>query len=52
VENSTAANKTSNLLINVTFAPDLPSEIVQLAKETHTWMGESIKFAVEYETPF
>ena len=42
-----------NLLINtVTFAPDLPSEIVQLARKTHTWMGESIKFAVEYETPF
>jgi hypothetical protein len=30
-----------NLLINtVTFAPDLPSEIVQLARETHTWMGD------------
>jgi monoamine oxidase len=42
-----------NLLINtITFAPNLPSEIVQLAKKTHTWMGESIKFAVEYETPF
>jgi len=42
-----------NLLIKtVSFEPTLPEELVRLAKKTHTWMGESIKFAVEYETPF
>jgi monoamine oxidase len=24
----------------------------QLARKTHTWMGDSIKFAVEYASPF
>jgi monoamine oxidase len=42
-----------NLLVNtVLFEPDLPEALVALAKKTHTWMGESIKFAVEYSTPF
>jgi monoamine oxidase len=42
-----------NLMINtIKFSPALPENIVNLAKETHTWMGESIKFAVEYTTPF
>lgn len=36
----------------ITFEPNLPEEIVELAKKTHTWMGESIKFAVEYASPF
>lgn len=42
-----------NLLINtVKFEPALPENLVQLARKTHTWMGESIKFAVAYKTPF
>ena len=42
-----------NLMVNtISFSPALPENIVNLAKETHTWMGESIKFAVEYATPF
>jgi monoamine oxidase len=42
-----------NLLVNsVIFEPNLPENFTQLAKKTHTWMGESIKFAVEYKTPF
>lgn len=42
-----------NLLINsVVFEPNLPGTFIQLAKKTHTWMGESIKFSVEYKTAF
>ncbi|TDE01346.1 flavin monoamine oxidase family protein [Flavobacterium sandaracinum] len=42
-----------NLLVNsVVFEPNLTENFTQLAKKTHTWMGESIKFAVEYKTPF
>jgi monoamine oxidase len=42
-----------NLLVqNISFEPNLPESITQLAKKTHTWMGESIKFAVEYKTAF
>ncbi|SDG62846.1 monoamine oxidase [Flavobacterium omnivorum] len=42
-----------NLLVNsVVFEPNLPENFTQLAKKTHTWMGESIKIAVEYKTPF
>jgi monoamine oxidase len=42
-----------NLIVNtLSFNPPLPEKLVSLAKKTHTWMGESIKFAVEYATPF
>jgi len=42
-----------NLMVNtLSFNPPLPEKLVSLAKKTHTWMGESIKFAVEYATPF
>ncbi|MBG6111815.1 monoamine oxidase [Flavobacterium sp. CG_9.10] len=42
-----------NLLVKtIQFEPNLPESFVQLAQETHTWMGESIKFAVEYAKPF
>lgn len=42
-----------NLMVNtLSFSPPLPENLVNLAKKTHTWMGESIKFAVEYATPF
>ena len=40
------------LVQSIAFEPPLPNSIQNLAKKTHTWMGESIKFAVEYETPF
>lgn len=57
-DNSYSADKVistipPNLLVNsVIFEPKLPENFTQLAKKTHTWMGESIKFAVEYKTPF
>ncbi|WNJ18404.1 NAD(P)/FAD-dependent oxidoreductase [Pontibacter sp. G13] len=42
-----------NLLVQtVGFDPVLPEEMAQLAKETHTWMGESIKVGLRYESPF
>ncbi|MBW4359130.1 flavin monoamine oxidase family protein [Flavobacterium taihuense] len=40
------------LVQTITFDPKLPESLLQLAKKTHTWMGESIKFAVEYPTAF
>jgi monoamine oxidase len=40
------------LVQTVTFEPVLPESLEQLAKKTHTWMGESIKFAVEYPKAF
>ena len=40
------------LVQTIKFETALPESIVQLAKKTHTWMGESIKFSVEYATPF
>lgn len=42
-----------NLLVKtIKFEPVLPESLQHLAKKTHTWMGESIKFAVEYTRPF
>lgn len=42
-----------NLLINsVNFSPEQPEDLKIICKKTHTWMGESIKFAVEYGSPF
>ena len=40
------------LVQTIQFEPHLPEKIQRLAKKTHTWMGESIKFAVEYANPF
>ncbi|MEZ7506417.1 flavin monoamine oxidase family protein [Flavobacterium sp. Arc2] len=40
------------LVQTITFEPRLPDFIQQLARKTHTWMGESIKFAMEYASPF
>lgn len=36
----------------VSFEPALPAQTQQLMEETHTWMGESIKFALVYNQPF
>ena len=40
------------LVQTIALEPPLSNSIQNLAKKTHTWMGESIKFAVEYERPF
>ncbi|HFA48175.1 MAG TPA: hypothetical protein ENJ95_04065 [Bacteroidetes bacterium] len=32
--------------------PALPRPIKSICQQTHTWMGESIKFSLEYATPF
>ena len=36
----------------INFTPELPEEIKNLLNSTHTWMGEAIKFAFEYSSPF
>lgn len=36
----------------IAFNPGLPAELAFIMENTHTWMGETIKFAVEYEKPF
>jgi len=42
-----------NLLVKtIQFSPDLPPQMKSLCTKTHTWMSESIKFAVEYKAPF
>ncbi len=36
-----------NLFVNnIQCSPSLPEEFIGLSKQTHTWMGESIKFGV------
>ena len=40
------------LVNNIVATPDLPADFLAVAKCTHTWMGESIKIALTYETPF
>ena len=41
------------LLANsIKFTPELPATFTEIANETHTWMGESIKIAITYEKPF
>ncbi|MFC6997937.1 flavin monoamine oxidase family protein [Rufibacter roseus] len=34
------------------FEPALPEGVLKVMQQTHTWMGESVKFAVEYASPF
>lgn len=34
------------------FEPDLPENIKSLCQQTHTWMGESIKFCLTYKASF
>lgn len=42
-----------NLLINnIDFQPGFSNNEINIFKNTHTWMGESIKFAVEYKRAF
>lgn len=37
---------------NINFSPALPSQKSKLMSQTHTWMGESIKYGVTYVAPF
>lgn len=42
-----------NLLISsIEIIPDLNNEIKEVALNTHTWMGESIKVSLSFEHPF
>ncbi|MDZ7756931.1 flavin monoamine oxidase family protein [Rhodohalobacter sp.] len=36
----------------IEFTPALPGKLLQIADQTHTWMGESIKVGLFYEDPF
>ncbi|MFT6190805.1 MAG: monoamine oxidase [Polaribacter sp.] len=41
------------LLVNtVQFNPKIDENLFQIANNTHTWMKDSIKFAIVYKTPF
>jgi monoamine oxidase len=37
---------------NIKINPELPSTLVNIALNTHTWMGESIKIGLSYAKPF
>lgn len=37
---------------SVKTTPELPGKLISLMQQTHTWMGESIKFALTCEVPF
>lgn len=37
---------------SVDFEPELPTPLMQIAEETHTWMGDSVKAGLVYEQPF
>lgn len=36
----------------IVFTPALPPDLALILDQTHTWMGEALKFAVEYKDPF
>ena len=40
------------LVTNIEFSPALPEELLSIAQQTHTWMGESIKVGFTYTSPF
>ena len=40
------------LIGSITFEPDLPEDLSEIAVKTHTWMAESIKFGISYSEPF
>lgn len=37
---------------NVEYPPNLSENLIDIARRTHTWMGESIKVALRFKTPF
>lgn len=42
-----------HLLVNtINFSSELDKDLLQVANNTHTWMKDSVKFAVIYKTPF
>lgn len=42
-----------HLLVNsIDFTPELPSNFLDIAQNTHTWMGDSIKVGLRYTQPF
>lgn len=40
------------LVDSISFKPVLPDNLRAIAKQTHTWMAESIKVALTFENPF
>lgn len=40
------------LLARIKVEPGLPAELTNLMKQTHTWMGESIKVGLRFSAPF
>lgn len=40
------------LTSSINFSPALPSSLLKITKQTHTWMGESIKVGLSYSKPF
>lgn len=36
----------------ISFEPPLPSNLINIAEQTHTWMEDSIKIALSYSEPF
>ena len=40
------------LATRIDISPALPTDLIQLMKQTHTWMGESIKVGLRFATPF
>jgi len=40
------------LASSVSFSPKLSQDVMAVLKNTHTWMGDSVKGAVTYKTPF
>ena len=37
---------------SISFSPNLPDELLKIARQTHTWMGASIKVALTFAKPF
>ena len=37
---------------SIRFSPSLPSALLSITNNTHTWMGESIKIGLTYKKPF
>lgn len=40
------------LVSRIKISPNLPEQLVSIARQTHTWMGESIKVGLRYAQPF
>lgn len=40
------------LVKTIHFTPALPESLTEIAEQTHTWMGESIKVGLSYPEPF